>query len=216
MSIDTAAMNFINQHNQMKIARTNAGLNKYGIDTRAQLQQQNIDLRNKLFDLVQLPESQERMRQATYAQDKLEAGQQAEALGVSTDNLQQTRQKQYKNQLDEIDRAINEMPEDLQFSLMDMFTGKNIGKIPGRLNVRANQLWDSFLKYGRPDAPKDLDPLGSASRYLTSRGFSPLQVNEALKNYVDPRGYVKNQKSEDIIEELKNKNILGTLYQGGE
>ena len=39
---------------------------------------------------------------------------------------------------------------------------------------------------------------------------------EALKNYVDPRSYVKNQKSEDIIEELKNKNILGTLYQGGE
>ena len=61
MSIDTAAMNFINQHNQMKIARTNAGLNKYGIDTRAQLQQQNLDLRKRLFDLVQLPESQDRL-----------------------------------------------------------------------------------------------------------------------------------------------------------
>ena len=49
MSIDQAAMNFINQHNALKIANTNAAINKYGIDvtkhgidTRAGLEQQNM------------------------------------------------------------------------------------------------------------------------------------------------------------------------------
>tara|TARA_R100001594_G_scaffold131883_1_gene171769 strand:+ start:8049 stop:8609 length:561 start_codon:yes stop_codon:yes gene_type:complete len=60
MSIDQAAMNFINQHNAMKIAKMNAGVTKYGIDTRAGLEQQNIDARKKLFDMVTLSEENRR------------------------------------------------------------------------------------------------------------------------------------------------------------
>ena len=100
MSIDTAAMNFINQHNQMKISRTNAALNKYGIDTRAQLQQQNLDLRKRLFDLVQLPESRDRLATSALNREISQYG--FDAAQKTSDIL--SEEFDYQNKVSDIQR----------------------------------------------------------------------------------------------------------------
>lgn len=99
-AIDQSAMNFINQHNALKIANTNAAINKYGvdvtkygIDTRADLTQQDLNQRKKLFDLVTLPKETDRQWTQT-----------------GTENIANviSKESEYMNQLDKYNKAIEE------------------------------------------------------------------------------------------------------------
>ena len=198
MSIDQAAMNFINQHNSMKIARANASLNKYGIDTRAGLEQQNIDQRKKLFDFVTMPNEE----RAQYAQTQKEQDIDATDLAIKTDIWQKDRQATYQEQLKDVRKLIApEFQWDDPGSYKPFFKG-----IP-------NRIWDMILGgekgYGRPDKPVHLDP----ERRFDEAGGSPEEWDKLQRSGrgINIEQYMRDARSEDLLNQLKASGLISNI-----
>ena len=200
MSIDQAAMNFINQHNALKIANTNAALTKYGtdvtrygIDTRAGLEQQNIDQRKKLFDLVTLPKETD--RQWTHGQDVEDVL--ATDAATSTDTWEADRQETWRQQKDDIRKLIAPEAELLSPSTW----------LPALQGI-PNRIWDSILNI-RPDRPEHLDP----RRAFLEAGGSPEEWDALKKSGlgINLENYTKNARNEDLVNDLKESGLISNL-----
>ena len=198
MSIDQAAMNFINQHNAMKIAKMNADISKYGIDTRAGLEQQNIEQRKKLFDMVTMPQEERQQ----YAQTQLEEDIDATDLARKTDILQKDRQATYEEQLKDVRKLIApEFQWDDPGSYKPFFKG-----IP-------NRIWDMILGgdegYGRPDRPVNLDP----ERRFIEAGGSPEEWDKLQRSGqgINIQDYIQQANNADLMNELKASGFIGNV-----